>query len=144
MPFDPKSNALEGTGLRIWVGRLVFPLFWNEVTKMSNFYKILTFSDFNIDYDVIFGLKYAKPGSFKSMWHRECDESYRESIAQLHRTRWAKNRIPGPKIENRLSSENRESIFRSKLMPISVMIEPNEPKKIGRFPGTENFPFFVA
>ena len=39
--------------------------------------------------------------SFESTWHRKDDESYRESIAQLHRTRWAKNRISGPKIENR-------------------------------------------
>ena len=40
--------------------------------------------------------------SFESMWHRECDESYRESIAQLRRTRWAKNQISGPKIEKHL------------------------------------------
>ena len=40
--------------------------------------------------------------SFESMWHMECDESYCESTAQLHRTRWVKNLIPGSKIENRL------------------------------------------
>ena len=40
--------------------------------------------------------------SFENMWDRQCDESYRESIAQLHRTRWVKNRISGPKIENHL------------------------------------------
>ena len=40
--------------------------------------------------------------SFESLWHRKGDESYRESITQLHRTQWAKNRISGPKIENRL------------------------------------------
>ena len=79
--------------------------------------------------------------SFESMWHRECDESYRESIAQLHRTRWAKNRILGPKIK--IVSENRKSIFRSKLMPISVMIGPNEQEKFGRFPGTEIFHFLL-
>ena len=55
----------------------------------------------------------------------------------------------GPKTElrgqkSKIVSENRKSIFRSKLMPISVMIGPNEPGKFGRFPGTDNFPFLVA
>ena len=33
VPSDPKLNALEGTGLRIWIGPFVYPLFWNEMTK---------------------------------------------------------------------------------------------------------------
>ena len=37
VPSDPKLNALEGTGLRIWIGPLFFPLYWNEMKKMSNF-----------------------------------------------------------------------------------------------------------
>ena len=43
VPSDPKSNALKGTGLRIWIGLLVFPLFWNEMTKNVKFLQ-----DFNI------------------------------------------------------------------------------------------------
>ena len=89
-----------------------------------------------------FGASMQNRISFESMWHRECDEGYRESIAQLHQTRWAKNRISGQKSKN--VSENWKSIFRSKLMPISVKIGPNEPEKFGRFLATENFSFFVA
>ena len=33
VPSDPKLNAFQGTELRIWIGPLVFPLFWNEMTK---------------------------------------------------------------------------------------------------------------
>ena len=34
---ERKLNALQGTGLRIWMGPLVFPLFWNEIEKNVKF-----------------------------------------------------------------------------------------------------------
>ena len=48
----------------------------------------------------------------------------------------------GPKTEfrgqkSKIVSENRKSIFRSKQMPISVIMGPNESKKIGRYSGTK-------
>ena len=48
----------------------------------------------------------------------------------------------GPKAEfwgqkSKIVCENRESIFISKLMPISVMIRPNESEKIGCYSGTK-------
>ena len=50
----------------------------------------------------------------------------------------------GPKTEfrgqkSKIVSENWKSIFRSKLMPISIMIGPDETEKYGRFPGREFF-----
>ena len=55
----------------------------------------------------------------------------------------------GPKTEFRVQksenvSENRKSIFRSKLMPISVIIGPNEPEKFGHFLGTDFFFIFCC
>jgi len=38
-----------------------------------------------------------------------------------------------------IGSENRKSIFKAKLMPISVMVGPNKPAKVGIFPGTHLF-----
>ena len=94
VPSDPKLNALQGTGLGIWKGRLVFPLFLNEMTKNVNF--LQSFNIFPLSHRFMtsfLGASMQNRGSFKSMWHSKCDESYRESIAQLHRTWWAKNRI---------------------------------------------------
>jgi len=34
-------------------------------------------------------------------------------------------------------SENRKSIFKAKSMPISAMVGPNKPEKVGLFPGTQ-------
>ena len=52
------------------------------------------------------GLSMQNRVSFKSVLHKGLDESYRESIAQLHRARWPKNRIQGQK--SKISSENRK------------------------------------
>ena len=47
----------------------------------------------------------------------------------------AKTRLRGQK--SKIVSENRKSIFRSKQMPIAVMIRPNESEKLGRYSGTK-------
>ena len=47
--IDPKFNALQGPGPQIWIKPLVFPLFWNEMTKNDIFYKVSTYSYFHID-----------------------------------------------------------------------------------------------
>ena len=39
VPSDPKLNVLQGTGLGIWIGPLILPLFWNEMTKNVNFWQ---------------------------------------------------------------------------------------------------------
>ena len=52
-----------------------------------------------------------------------------------------KNKFRGQK--SKIVSENRNIIFRSKLMPISVMIGPIEPEKLGRFSGTDFFYFLL-
>ena len=65
--------------------------------------KLQYFPTFTYIYDVIFlGASMQNRGSYESKWHSKCDESFRESIGQLLRKRWAKNRISGQKIENRL------------------------------------------
>ena len=55
--------------------------------------------------------------SFESLWHVKCEQSCRESIAQLQRLQWDKNRMKGPKIENRLSKPEEKN----KITPISVI-----------------------
>ena len=63
VPSDPKLNALQGTGLQIWIGPLVFPLFWCEMTtKCQNFTKFQHFLNLASICDVIFRRKYAKLG----------------------------------------------------------------------------------
>ena len=43
VPSDPKLNGLQGTGLRIWIRPLVFPVFGNEMTKIAIFTKFQHF-----------------------------------------------------------------------------------------------------
>ena len=66
VPSDPKVNALQVSGFTILIEPLVFPLFWNEMTKkcqiFTKFQRCLTFTNI---YDVIFRRKYAKPGSIR-------------------------------------------------------------------------------
>ena len=73
--------------------------------------------------------------SFESLWHRKGDESCRESITQLHRTQWAKNRISGPKIENRLWKP--EKHFQIKTNAHFGYNETQWVQKIGRYSGTK-------
>ena len=67
IPSDQKLNAPQGTGLESWIGPLVFPRFWNEITKNVIFFtKFHHFFTFTYTYDVIFRRKYAKPDIIRS------------------------------------------------------------------------------
>ena len=72
--------------------------------------------------------------SFDSLQHGKYDGGYCESIAQLQQTQWGKNKIKEPINGNCLKTGK---TFRSKLMPISVMIKPNESDKFGHYSGTK-------
>ena len=136
VPSERKLNVLQGTGLRIWIGPLVFTLFWNEIGKMSNFYKISIFSYFNIDLWRYFYTQICKTGYHS----KACGIGRAMKVTASRLLNYTGH--SGPKTEfrgqkSKIVSENRKSIFRSKQMPISVIMGPNESKKIGRYSGTK-------
>ena len=104
--------------------------------KMSNFYKISTFSYFNIDLWRYFYTQICKTGYHS----KACGIGRAMKVTASRLLNYTGH--SGPKTEfrgqkSKIVSENRKSIFRSKQMPISVIMGPNESKKIGRYSGTK-------
>ena len=104
--------------------------------KMSNFYKISIFSYFNIDLWRYFYTQICKTGYHS----KACGIGRAMKVTASRLLNYTGH--SGPKTEfrgqkSKIVSENRKSIFRSKQMPISVIMGPNESKKIGRYSGTK-------
>ena len=104
--------------------------------KMSNFYKISTFSYFSIDLWRYFYTQICKTGYHS----KACGIGRAMKVTASRLLNYTGH--SGPKTEfrgqkSKIVSENRKSIFRSKQMPISVIMGPNESKKIGRYSGTK-------